>query len=207
MYQLLILPFILLIASVFIGFFVYFLYQKIKQTTLSVYNKSVEIASETHQQWKRKEQRKTLPAVLQKGFDDYDQISAISVQLPNEWKSRIEPLTQQAKQILDEISYRIIDMDAQDKKTAAEKKKQSSIKTDTLESMRTFFIHTMDALSQFVTKIHSDSQQMNQQEIDKAISNIQLLDNDLKHHQALLDKKRKFDFDVLMDVIKARLKT
>ena len=47
---------------------------------------------------------------------------------------------------------------------------------------------------------------MTKAEIEKAQQNITLFKSDLLHHQETLHKVRRFDFDVTMDVIKARLK-
>ncbi len=197
------LPIILMFGSIFFGLFIYYIYRKIKNTTLSVYKKSVEIASETRQQWKDKEERKQFPETLQKAFDEYDEIKTITKSLPEEWQQRLFALNAQTKQILDEIAFRTVEIDAKD---TNDKNNPNRFNTETMTSMRTFFAHTLDAQSQFVKKIHTDSEKMDSTEKQKVIDNIALLDADLKHHQALLDKKRKFDFDVLMDVIKARLK-
>jgi len=47
---------------------------------------------------------------------------------------------------------------------------------------------------------------MSSDEIEKARQNISVFKADLLNHQETLHKVRRFDFDVVMDVIKARLK-
>jgi methyl-accepting chemotaxis protein len=169
---------------------------------VSTYKKSAELAAEKQQQWKDKENKKHLPEMLQKGFDTYADIIQSTDKLPQEWSSQIQPLTSQTKQILDELSFKVASI-KDDKNT----NQVNAKKDDIINSMRTFFIHTLDALQQFVDKIAQDAAHMTSEQKAKARENIQILAADLQHHQTILEKKRKFDFDVLMDVIKARLKS
>ena len=56
-------------------------------------------------------------------------------------------------------------------------------------------------------KLLSDHESLSADEVDKAKDNIKLIYEDLLHHEKVLNKKRKLDFDILMDVIKSRLKS
>jgi len=197
------LPMILMFASIFFGLFIYLVYRKVKTVSTKIYKKSVEIASDTHQQWKDKEQRKQFPDPLQKGFEHYDEIKSTTKILPQAWQQRINPLNRKCKQLLDEIAFRTVEIDT---KSPTDDSSNNRFNTETLTSMRTFFAHTLDAQLQLVKKLQTDVTKMDDSEQQKVIENIALLDADLNHHQTILDKKRKFDFDVLMDVIKARLK-
>lgn len=200
MFRFTLFPLILIISTILFGLISFFIYRKIKKIALSAYKKSAELASEKQQQWKDKENRKQFPDMLQKGFTTYDSINQTTLSLPNEWSQQLQPLTSQAKQILDELAFQVDSINS-------DKKNTDLLKNDVINSMRTFFIHTLDALQQFVEKINHDANHMSVDQISKAKDNIRVLAADLAHHQNLLDKKRKFDFDVLMDVIKARLKT
>ena len=153
------------------------------------YKKGAEIANGQQQKWKEKEQLKKLPNIIQKGFRDLKDIEASSSTLPNEWQVVVNPLVTQSKEILDEITF------------------NSKVDNNKLNSMRSFFIHTLDALKQFVEKLNNDHKHMTANETKKARQNINVIKADLLHHKQILQKKRKFDFDVLMDVIKARLKS
>ena len=190
MFRFTLLPLVFFFGSILLGLIAFYIYRKIKNALLLTYKKSAELAAEKQQEWKDKELRKQFPEMLKNGFEAHDKIEAAISQLPEDWGKLISPLSSQAKQILDEIAFNV----------------ETSKGKDIVNAMRTFFIHTLDALHQFVDKIAADAQLMNAEQIAKAHNNISLLEADLAHHQTILDKKRKFDFDVLMDVIKARLK-
>jgi len=200
MFRFTLFPILIIFGTLLFGLVSYFIYRKIKNIIRSAYEKSAALAAEKQQQWKDKENKKHFPQMLQKGFETYDNISQTADKLPNEWSLQLQPLTTQTKQILDELAFKVASIN-EDKKNANDKK------DDVINSMRTFFIHTLDALQQFIEKIAQDANHMTAEQKSKAEENIQVLMADLAHHQKILDNKRKFDFDVLMDVIKARLKT
>lgn len=205
MFRFTLFPFIIIISTLLSGLVTYFFYRTVKRTIVSTYKKGAELAAEKQQQWKDKENRKQFPEMLLKGFETYDNIDRSIEDLPEAWYSQLQPLRTQAKQILDELAFNVESVKAHHKN--ADHKQYENKKNDIINSMRTFFIHTLDALQQFTDKISQDVNHMSDDQITKAQQNIQVLAADLEHHQTLLDKKRKFDFDVLMDVIKARLKT
>ena len=183
-------PFVFVITSIVLGFITYFIYQKIKRGIEATYKKGAEIANDQQQKWSKREQRKKLPSIVQKGFDDYDSLSHEQQLLPQEWKQALEPLLVQAKEILDEVSYELLENN--DEKL--------------LNSVRPFFHHSIDALLQFTQKLSNDYKHMSADQIDKARQNITLFQADLLSHQTILQKSRRMSFDVLMEVIKARLK-
>ena len=149
------------------------------------------------QKWTEKEQRKKFPTILQKGFSDYELIYTMTASLPEEWQLSLTPIVNTAKDILDEIALEFESLDEKSKSNEQNKK---------LNSIRPFFIHSLDALQQFVEKLSSDQHKMSVEEIEKARQNINVFKADLLNHQETLHKVRRFDFDVVMDVIKARLK-
>ncbi|GAA0399241.1 hypothetical protein GCM10009133_05050 [Cocleimonas flava] len=202
MFRFTLFPLLIIFGTLLFGLVSYFVYRKIKKVLVSTYKKSAELAAEKQQQWKDKENKKHLPEMLQKGFDTYAEIIQSTDKLPQEWSSQMQPLTSQAKQILDDLSFKVASI-KDDKNT----NQVNAKKDDLINNMRTFFIHTLDALQQFVDKIAQDAAHMTSEQQAKARENIQILAADLQHHQTILEKKRKFDFDVLMDVIKARLKS
>lgn len=200
MFRFTLFPLIIIISTLLFSLITFFVYRKIKKIVSSTYKKSAELAAEKQQQWKDKGNRKQFPDMLQKGFETYDCIAQSVESLPEDWSTQLKPLTTQAKQILDELAFKV-------ESIKTEKKNAEERKSDIVNNMRTFFIHTLDALQQFAEKINQDNNHMSADQITKAKSNINVLAADLDHHQKILDKQRKFDFDVLMDVIKARLKT
>ncbi len=200
MFRFTLLPLIIITSTLLFGLITFFVYRKIKKIVSSTYKKSAALAAEKQQQWKDKGNRKQFPDMLQKGFETYDSIAQSVDNLPEGWSTQLKPLTTQTKQILDELAFKV-------ESVKTEKKNTEERKSDIVNNMRTFFIHTLDALQQFAEKINQDNNHMSADQITKAKENINVLAADLDHHQKILDKQRKFDFDVLMDVIKARLKT
>ena len=172
-----------------LGLVAYFVYRKIRRGIEYTYQKSAELANQQQQKWKHKDQLKKQPKLVQQGFSDLKQAEELTASLPEEWQTALQPLLTKASEILDEI---IIDPEFENKK---------------LDSMRSFFIHTLDALKQFTQKLNTDHKRMSDSEIETARENINVIDSDLLRYQKILQKKRKFDFEVLMAVIKARLKS
>lgn len=183
-------PLFLLISSSVIGLIVYFVYRIIKRGITTTYKKGAKLATEQQQKWANKEQRKKLPDIVQKGFDDFDRLKKSQSQLPQTWKTQLEPLVIQSKEILDEVAFDCIENESE----------------KALMSIRSFFHHSLDALLQFSQKLNIDHQQMSKVQVEKAERNLVLFKADLSSHLKTLRKTRRLDFDVLMDVIKARLK-
>ena len=197
MLRLALIPFVLLILLLLSAIVIWFVYKKVKKGIGYTMKKGAEIASDQQQKWTEKEQRKKFPDILQKGFSDYDKIYTTTMSLPEEWHLSLMPIVDKAKEILDEVA---LEFESEDEKTKASEQNKK------LNSIRSFFIHSLDALHQFVEKLSSDHHKMNIDEIDKARQNINVFKADLLSHQETLHKVRRFDFDVVMDVIKARLK-
>ena len=188
MFRFALLPIIFFIGTILLGLAAYFIYRKIRRGIEFTYQKSSELANQQSQKWKQKDQLKKQPKLVQQGFNDFKQAEELLENLPEEWQTALQPLFTKASEILDEI---ISDPEFENNK---------------LDSMRSFFIHTLDALKQFTQKLSTDHKHMSASDIEIARENIIAIDSDLQHYQQILQKKRKFDFDVLMAVIKARLK-
>jgi len=163
---------------------VVYLFIKIKRAFKKGSKFTREFAAEQHQKWSQREQRKQLPDTLQKAYLQFETIERDSHDLPMEWKSALLPVIDQASVILLAVST---------------KPKLSN-------RIRPFFHHSLDSLSQFIAKLKLDHQHLNASQIEKARQNITVFKADLTQHQITLNKQQEFDFDVLMDVIKARLK-
>jgi len=192
MFRFTLIPFILIISALFFGVFSFIVIRKIKKWLSYTIEKGADLANRQQKKWSEKEQRKKLPDILQKGFDRFDKLLSSYNNLPNEWKNSLAPIIKQAKEILDEVAE---DADISD-----------STYNKKLNSIRPFFNHTLDALLLFTEKLNMDYTKMDQAQIDKARQNITVFKADLLSHQEKLLKSRRMDFDVLMDVIKARLK-
>ena len=197
MLRFLFIPFILLITVLLAIILFWFVYKKVKRGVDVSIKKGAALANDQQQKWAEKEQRKKQPEIIQQGFRDYEKIKAIVKLLPEEWKNSLDPIVIQAKCILEEIS---LEFDTASGKTKSEHQNKK------LNSIRPFFIHSLNALLQFVEKLKDNYSKMTKAEIEKAQQNITLFKSDLLDHQETLHKVRRFDFDVTMDVIKARLK-
>lgn len=193
MFRFTIIPLILLFGGIIFSLFGYYIYRKIKRGVKYTYDKSAEISSEYMDKWRSKEERNKLPKIVQTGFDNYQIIEKTIDKLPPVWQLKLIPLKQKSNSLLNEISHHLL--------------QDESYERSKFNSVRSFFNHSLDALKQLVQKLESDHKSLSENDADRAKENIKLIYNDLLHHEKILHKSRKFDFDVLMDVIKARLKS
>lgn len=188
MFRLTLLPIFLLIAGFLFTLVTFYIVRKIKRTTKQVIKKSSEFtkefAAEQQQKWSQREQRKQLPEILQKAYVQFDDIQENTRKLPEQWKTPLSPVVDQANVILLAVST----------------------KPELTSHIRSFFNHTLDSLSQLINKLKTDHKHLNDSQTEKARQNIMMFKADLMQHQQTLNKQKEFDFDVLMDVIKARLK-
>lgn len=188
MFRIALLPFILLVTGVLLTLLAFFLIRKIKRTTKKVIKKTTELANEQQQKWteqkKREQERKKLPEIIQKAYIQLEDIEKNEKELPNHWKSQLTPVIDQANVILLAVSS----------------------KPEMADHIRSYFLHTLDTLLQLVNKLKTDHALMDDQQIEIARQNITAFKADLNQHQQTLQKQNKFDFEVLMEVIKARLK-
>lgn len=192
MFRLTLIPFVLLFGTLLFGIVSFFIIRKIRRIYKATLEKGSELANKQQKNWAKREKRKKLPDILQKGFDQYDKLVVSYDSLPLEWKTALSPLVIESKLILDEVAEGAEQGDSHNNKK--------------LNSIRSFFNHTLDALLQFSEKLNSNHAQMNAQQIEKARQNITVFKADLLNHQETLLKAKHMDFDVMMDVIKARLK-
>jgi type II secretory pathway pseudopilin PulG len=197
MLNLALIPLVLIISAIVILIGGYIVYRKIRRGIEFTVEKSAEFASEQQQKWEAKEKQKKYPEILQKGQKTYTDLTENISHLPKDWQSALEPLSHIAKSILNEIEDEVT------LETSESTGVQSSKK---LNAVRPFFNHSLKALLQLTQKLRTDYKAMDAEDTDKARQNITVIKSDLLRHQQTLDKGRKMDFDVAMDVIKARLK-
>ena len=206
MLRLTLIPLFFIISTIVIILLAYFLLAKLGSGLNTSFNKSKDLAVKQQRKWhkywqrrqSRKEQKEKLPAIIQKGRKQFDEIERNVEHLPGKWKIKIKPVVNQAKNILDEVTAEaLIEHDA---------KKKSHYPNERLSSIRPFFNHSLDALLQFVKKLNSNQAYMDEPANNKALQNITAFETDLEHYHAILEKSRKLDFDILMDVINARLR-
>ena len=161
----------------------YLAYRKVRNGISTAWDKSVEVANDQQERWKRREQFKTLPEFLQKAHRQSEQVEEDTEQLPVEWRTLLDPLNQAMQHILSTTTN--------DTKRA--------------DSVRSFYNTSLPAYASFVAKLRTDHSQLAEDEIEKAKANIAVFKEDFARYDEGIQSARRFDFDVLMDVIKTRL--
>jgi len=207
MFNLALIPLILIVSILLIIIVSYLVYKKIRRGIEFTVKKSTEFASDQQKKWEKKDKQEQHPDILRKGLKTYSDIIITVKLLPNEWKSVLEPLTVIAKAILDEVEDDSVMASSSTDTTSAESFSTKSVHTPTkLNRIRPFFNHSLNALFQFTQKINTDYKTMDNKDHEKARQNLNIIKADLLSHQKTLNNARKMDFDITMDVIKARLK-
>ena len=203
MFNLALIPLILIVSILLIIIVSYLIYKKIRRGIEFTVKKSTEFANDQQKKWEKKDKQEQQPDILRKGFKTYNDIIITVKLLPIEWKSVLEPLTAIAKSILDVVE----DDSVMASSSVAESFSTKSVHTPTkINRIRPFFNHSLNALLQFTQKINTDYKTMDNKDHEKARQNLNIIKADLLSHQKTLNNARKMDFDVTMDVIKARLK-
>lgn len=178
-----------LILMVIIGLLIligaaYLAYRKVRRGIGNAWDKGTELANEQQERWKRREQMKSQPEYIQKAHKQSEQVESDSELLPEQWRSQLAPLNAEMQQILNI--------------TVADEKRADKV--------RSFFNTSLPAYASFVAKLKSDHAHLDEQETAKAEANIEVFDADFARYLGQIQQARRFDFDVLMDVIKVRLK-
>ena len=178
-----------LILMVIIGVLIlvgaaYLAYRKVRRGIGNAWDKGAELANEQQQRWKRREQMKSQPEYIQKAHKQSEQIETDTAELPEDWQSQLAPLNAEMQQILN--------ITVGDEKRA--------------DKVRSFFNTSLPAYTSFVAKLKSDYAHLDEQETAKAAANIEVFEADFARYLGQIQQARRFDFDVLMDVIKVRLK-
>lgn len=178
-----------LILMVLIGLLIlivvgYVAYRKVRKGIGDTWDKGAELVNEQQERWKRREQVKSQPDYIQKAHKQSELIENDTHAMPDDWQARLTPLNTAMQEIL------TITMG--DHKRA--------------DKARTFFNTSLPAYATFVAKLKSDYSHLDKQEIEKALSNITVFEHDFERYLGQIQQARRVDFDVLMDVIKVRLK-
>lgn len=192
MLRLTILPLLFFASIMVVLVFGYYLFKKITDWSVLAYKKSSDLIQKKKQQREHEEARKQYPDIVQKGFQDFEELKRKLVTLSPEWKQSLSPVIELAEQILNEITLTLKD--------------DNTELNGKLNTIRPFFNHSLDALLQFVAKLNRDSATMDKVLIEKARQNINLFKADLLKHKQALENIRHQEFDVLLDVTRERLK-
>jgi len=161
----------------------YVIYRKIRRGVTNAWDKSAEVVFDQQQRWKQREMLKSQPEFIQKAHEQSEQISKDTTELPVEWQTRLEPL--------DAAMVDILNISISDTKRA--------------DKVRSFYNTSLPAYASFVEKLKTDHAHLDEVEQQKAIENLTVFKTDFERYDTSIQQARRFDFDVLMDVIKVRL--
>jgi len=125
-----------------------------------------------------------LPVYIQRGMHRLSVARQCSEALPEQWRLLLRPVIAKA----DEIGHIVLDNPVY------------------AEVIRRFFTVTLDAFESFVDALLENHAVMGRIEEEKAMQSIEVFRKDFLAYGAVLSKKRLFDFHVLTDVIKHRLR-
>ncbi len=180
-----ILLFILFVISIIaIVYFLRVLWKKFRRTVSEVVEKGSDIATQQQEKWKQREKRKKLPSEIQKLIVQYEQLLELKDDLSQPWQEALQP----AYNSLGDIVHIL------------------SVSPKKMNKVRHLFNTSLPALDKFVVTLKENQKFMDDAETQKVEQNIAVISKDLQQHEQVLHKSRRFDFDVLMDVIKIRLK-
>lgn len=177
--------FILFIISVIATvYFLRVLWRKFRRMLSDVVEKGSDIATQQQEKWKQREQRKKLPREIQALILQYEQLLELNDDLSDSWQEALQPIYNSLGDIVHILS-------------ASPKK---------INKVRHLFNTSLPAFDKFVVTLKENQKFMNNAETQKAKDNIAVISKDFQQHEQVLHRSRRFDFDVLMDVIKIRLK-
>lgn len=125
-----------------------------------------------------------LPTYMQQGMQQLSTAKKNVNDLPERWQLLLRPVVVKA----DEIGTIVLNNPKHG------------------ESVRRFFTVTLDAFEHFSAALLQDHQAMGRIEEEKAMQSIEIFRKDFLSYATKLDTKRRFDFQVLTDVIKHRLR-
>ena len=162
----------------------YVIYRKIRRSVSNAWDKSAEVMTDQQQRWKQREALKQQPEFIQKAHKQSEQIETDMAELPADWQASLVPLNTAMADILN--------ISVADAKRA--------------DKVRTFYNTSLPAYASFVAKLKTDHLHLDAVEKQKAMDNLAVFKADFERYDGSIQQARRFDFDVLMDVIKVRLK-
>ena len=172
------------IIVITIVYFLRVLWKKFRLAVSNVLEKGSDMATQQQEKWKQRERRKKLPNDIQQLIVQYEQLLEENNNLLQPWQEALQPAYRSLGDIVHILS-------------ASPKK---------VNKVRNLFNTSLPALEAFIVTLKDNQRFMNSAETQKVKANIGVISKDLQQYEQVLHKSRRFDFDVLMDVIKVRLK-
>ncbi len=140
-----------------------------------------------YQRWKMeraaKEAEKRVPDFLKQAGERLRHIDSQVEQLHPKWQGRMQPLIREAKTLW----------------------QRSLVNPEQSDNIRSFFTVTLKALEGLTQALLDMQGVMQPAEAAKAQQNIERLMTDVYKYRARLESKKRFDFHVMMELIKQRL--
>lgn len=144
---------------------------------------STQFISKQYQAWRTKKDESSIPDFLQSGKEQLSQVDQLTNELTPKWQSLLSPVIEGSQYLLS------IGLN----------------KPEQAEQARSFFTVTLKALASFTKALANMEGEMQEAEEDKAKMNIEVFMNDIYKYRAKIEAKKRFDFHVVMEMIKQRI--
>ncbi len=160
----------------------------VKQWTKKLLSTSKVFANQQHQNWKTRQAEKSIPTFLRDASKRMTHIDLLVNQLSSRWRHLTDPLITEAHEML----------------------RMGLAKPEQAQLTRNYYTTTLKAVEGLVEVLvdmkatHQDTDVMQGAEKRKAKETIEILMNDTYKYRAKLESKKRFDFHVMMEVIKQR---
>lgn len=148
------------------------------------YQSLINYFTHRKQKHERSARNKLLPSFMKKGIAQFDHSLSLMSELSHDWQEQLVSIASRAEAV--------IEMSAQKKKQARQ--------------IRTFFTVSLPAFERLIMALQADANFMTDAEAEKVRLNIKILERDFTRHYEQISDSRKFDFDVVMESIKQRIK-
>ncbi|MEE9351647.1 MAG: hypothetical protein V3U78_05260 [Thiotrichaceae bacterium] len=172
-----------IVASVLSLFLVFAVIRWMKQLFFG----SHDFVNKQYGDWKAKKKteqvEKSVPDFLRQGSLRLKHIDQYVNQLPEKWKLLLNPVIGDAHAML----------------------AMGMSKPDQAQSARSFYTVTLKALEGFAETLVDMKMGMQEEEEEKARQSIEVFMNDIYKYRAKFESKKRFDFHVMMEVIKQRI--
>lgn len=142
-----------------------------------------DYVGQQRQDWERRQAEKELPDFLVAGIRRMEAIEQLSDKASNKWQLMLRPVVKQAQDVVD----------------------LGAARPEQAEMARSFFTVTLAAMEDFVQALADDHGLMQDAEEEKAKQSLEVLSGDIQKYKAKLESKRRFDLQVMMEVLKQRL--
>ena len=172
-----------IVASVLSLFLIFAIIRWVKQ----LFSASSQFVNDQHKDWQAKqydkEAEKNMPGFLVEGKKRLQHINQQSDLLNEKWQLLLRPVIDDSQFLLN---------------TAIDKPEQA-------QAARSFFTVTLKTLDGFTEALVDMKGVMQNDEEEKAKQNIEVFMTDIYKYRAKIESKKRFDFHVMMEVIKQRL--